>query len=64
MSLRIINKVYQDRPITWEGQFYTIKEITLINDELELINAVMVGMADEIEYGLTCSYSDFKEAVK
>jgi hypothetical protein len=64
MSLRIINKIYQDRPITWKGEFYFIKEITLINDELELVNAVIVGLADEKEYGLTCSYSEFQEAVK
>jgi hypothetical protein len=64
MSLSIINKIYQDRPIIWKGEFYNIKEITLVNDELELVNAVIVGMADEKEYGLTCSYSEFKEAVK
>ena len=64
MSLRIINKIYQDRPITWNGQFYNIKEITLVNDELELVNGVIVGMVDGKEYGLTCSYSEFQEAVK
>jgi len=64
MSLSLANKIFNNAPLTWAGEFYTIKEITCLNENQEIVNATIVGMVDKNEYGLTCTYQEFREAIK
>jgi len=64
MSLSLINKIYQGKTITWKGEFFTITKVTAVNDEQEIFNAIITGLVDNKDYGLTCSYQELWEAAK
>ena len=62
MSLSLINKIYKGCLFIWQNENFLVNEITMVNDEKEIVNALLVTADGELT-AITCTVKEFQESV-
>ena len=62
MSLSLINKLYKGCLFIWQGENFLVNEITVVNDEKDIVNAFLATADGELTV-ITCTTKEFIESV-
>ena len=62
MSLSLINKIFVGCLFIWQHENYLVNEITVVNDEADIVNAFLVNAKGDF-VSITCTIKEFQESV-
>ena len=62
MSLSLINKLFIGCLFIWQNENYLVNEITVVNDEADIVNAFIVNAKGDF-IAITCTIKEFQESV-
>jgi len=62
MSHGLVNKIYQGTLFIWKNENYLINEISIVNEDKDIVNAILVSAKGEL-IGLSCTIAEFQEGV-